>query len=178
MGAYDGADGADWQYGAGRHGCGGSVAGELADRFGRKHMFMATLVLYSGATGLCSLAWNFESLLCFRFLVGFGLGGQLPVAVTLVTEFSPPAVRGKFIVLLESFWGIGWLAAAFGSYLVIPHFGWQSAFLIGALPALYVFYCFHWIPESVRYLLRRDGKKRHYCVPGRTKLWDYSGCWR
>lgn len=148
---------------------GAVFAGELADRFGRKHMFMATLVLYSGATGLCSLAWNFESLLCFRFLVGFGLGGQLPVAVTLVTEFSPPAVRGKFIVLLESFWGIGWLAAALISYLVIPHFGWQSAFLIGALPALYVFYIFHWIPESVRYLLRKGRSKEAAAIVRRVE---------
>jgi MFS transporter, putative metabolite:H+ symporter len=134
---------------------GAVFAGELADRFGRKHMFMATLVLYSVATGLCGIAWSFESLLFFRFFVGFGLGGQLPVAVTLVTEFSPTAVRGKFIVLLESFWGVGWLVAALVSYLVIPHFGWKFAFILGAVPALYVFYIFHWIPESVRYLLNK-----------------------
>ena len=134
---------------------GAVLAGELADRFGRKRMFMATLVLYSAATGLCSIAWNFDSLLAFRFLVGFGLGGQLPVAVTLVTEYAPPQVRGRFIVLLESFWGVGWLLAALISYLVIPAFGWHAAFILGAAPALYVFHIFHWIPESVRYLLNQ-----------------------
>ena len=134
---------------------GAIFAGELADRFGRKRMFMATLVLYSVATGLCSVAWSFSSLLVFRFLVGFGLGGQLPVAVTLVTEYAPPAVRGRFIVLLESFWGVGWLLAALISYFVIPAFGWHAAFLLGALPALYVFHIFRWIPESVRYLLNK-----------------------
>ena len=138
---------------------GAMLAGELADRFGRKRMFMATLVLYSIATGLCSIAWNFQALLVFRFLVGFGLGGQLPVAVTLVTEYAPPAVRGRFIVLLESFWGLGWLAAALISYLVIPRFGWHAAFILGAVPALYVFYIFHWIPESVRYLLTKGEEK-------------------
>jgi MFS transporter, putative metabolite:H+ symporter len=138
---------------------GAVLAGELADRFGRKRMFMATLVLYSVATGLCSIAWSFSSLLFFRFLVGFGLGGQLPVAVTLVTEYAPPAVRGRFIVLLESFWGVGWLLAALIAYMVIPRFGWHAAFILGALPALYVFYIFHWIPESVRYLLNK-GKLR------------------
>ena len=137
---------------------GAMLAGELADRFGRKRMFMATLVLYSAATGLCSIAWSFHSLLFFRFLVGFGLGGQLPVAVTLVTEYAPPAVRGRFIVLLESFWGVGWLLAALISYLVIPVFGWHAAFILGAVPALYVFYIFHWIPESVRYLLTKGRK--------------------
>jgi len=134
---------------------GAVLAGELADRFGRKKMFMATLLLYSVATGLCSIAWSFESLLVFRFLVGFGLGGQLPVAVTLVTEFAPAHLRGRFIVLLESFWGLGWLAAALISYLVIPRFGWHVAFILGALPALYVFYIFHMVPESVRYLINK-----------------------
>lgn len=138
---------------------GAVLAGELADRFGRKRLFMATLVLYSAATGLCSIAWSFESLLVFRFLVGFGLGGQLPAAVTLVTEYAPPAVRGRFIVLLESFWGVGWLLAALISYLVIPAFGWHAAFILGAAPALYVFHIFHWVPESVRYLLSRGQKE-------------------
>lgn len=134
---------------------GAVLAGALADRFGRKRMFMATLALYSLATGLCGLAWSFESLLLFRFLVGFGLGGQLPVAVTLVTEYAPPAMRGRFIVLLESFWGVGWLLAALISYFVIPRFGWQAAFLLGALPALYVYHIFQRVPESVRYLLQQ-----------------------
>ena len=138
---------------------GAVLAGELADRFGRKKMFMATLLLYSVATGLCSIAWSFESLLVFRFLVGFGLGGQLPVAVTLVTEFAPAHLRGRFIVLLESFWGLGWLAAALISYLVIPRFGWHVAFILGALPALYVFYIFHMVPESVRYLTQTSHTK-------------------
>ncbi|WP_312524493.1 MFS transporter [Anaerospora sp.] len=131
---------------------GAVVAGTAADRFGRKAVFSVTLLIYSVATGLCGLAWNYESLLVFRFFVGFGLGGELPVAATLMTEYSPPAVRGRFMVLLESFWGVGWLVAALLSYLFIPHYGWQAAFFIGALPALYVFVIRLAIPESVRYL--------------------------
>ena len=100
---------------------GAVLAGSIADRFGRKKVFAATLVIYSVATGFCGLAWSFESLLVFRFLVGFGLGGQLPVAVTLVTEYAPPAERGRFIVLLESFWGVGWLLAAIIAYLIISN---------------------------------------------------------
>ncbi len=131
---------------------GAVVAGTAADRFGRKAVFSVTLLIYSVATGLCGLAWNYESLLVFRFFVGFGLGGELPVAATLMTEYSPPAVRGRFMVLLESFWGVGWLVAALLSYLFIPYYGWQAAFFIGALPALYVFVIRLAIPESVRYL--------------------------
>lgn len=131
---------------------GAVIAGTAADRFGRKAVFSVTLLIYSVATGLCGLAWNYESLLVFRFFVGFGLGGELPVAATLMTEYSPPAVRGRFMVLLESFWGVGWLVAALLSYLFIPYYGWQAAFFIGALPALYVFVIRLAIPESVRYL--------------------------
>ena len=134
---------------------GAITAGFAADRFGRKAVFAVTLLIYSLATGLCGLAWNLESLLVFRFFVGFGLGGELPVAVTLMTEYAPPASRGRFIVLLESFWGLGWLAAALIGYWFIPQYGWQSAFFIGALPALYVLYIRMAIPESVRYLVNR-----------------------
>lgn len=131
---------------------GAILSGTLADLLGRKKVFGATLVIYSIATGLCGLSWNYESLLVFRFLVGFGLGGQLPVAVTLVSEFSPAKHRGKFLVLLESFWAFGWLLAALISYIIIPRYGWQTAFYIGAIPALYVFYLWKSIPESPRYL--------------------------
>ncbi|BBB90026.1 MAG TPA: MFS transporter [Methylomusa anaerophila] len=132
---------------------GAVLAGTAADKFGRKTVFAVTLLIYSVATGLCGLAWNYQSLLVFRFLVGFGLGGELPVAATLMAEYSPPARRGRFVVLLESFWGLGWLAAALISYLIIPYYGWQMAFFIGAVPALYVFFIRLAVPESVRYLL-------------------------
>ncbi|KPN73302.1 MULTISPECIES: MFS transporter [Neisseria] len=134
---------------------GAVLSGRMADRIGRKNVFVATMVLYSIATGLCAFAWNLESLLFFRFWVGFGLGGQLPVAVSLVSEYAPPKVRGRFIVLLESFWGLGWLAAALVSYFFIPQYGWQSAFLIGALPVFYAFFVWKHLPESVPYLISK-----------------------
>jgi len=113
------------------------------------------MVLYSIATGLCALSPSLPVLLFCRFWVGFGLGGQLPVAVSLVSEFAPPAVRGRLIVLLESFWGLGWLAAALASWGFIPHFGWHSAFWIGALPIFYALWVWKKLPESVPYLLAR-----------------------
>ena len=132
---------------------GAVLAGTVADRLGRKRVFAATVILYSVATGLCAVAWNYESLLVFRFFVGFGLGGELPVAATLMSEYAPSHLRGRFIVLLESFWGVGWIVAALISYILIPQLGWKVAFLIGALPALYVFVIRLHTPESVRYLI-------------------------
>ena len=134
---------------------GAVIAGSIADKIGRKAVFSLTLLLYSIATGLCALSWNFESLLVFRFFVGFGLGGELPVAATLVSEYAPTKVRGRFIVLLESFWGVGWIVAACIAYWFIPLYGWHWAFIIGAMPALYVFVIRIGMPESVRYLLSK-----------------------
>ena len=134
---------------------GAVLSGSLADRIGRKGVFAATMLLYSVATGLCALSWDLASLLFFRFWVGFGLGGQLPVAVSLVSEYAPPQVRGRFIVLLESFWGLGWLVAALASYFFIPQYGWHSAFLIGALPVFYVLIVWKLLPESVPYLINK-----------------------
>ncbi|MCX7779675.1 MAG: MFS transporter [Negativicutes bacterium] len=134
---------------------GAILSGTIADKFGRKRVFAGTLVIYSIATGLCGIAWNYESLLFFRFLVGFGVGGQLPVAVTLMSEYAPARQRGMMIVLLESAWAIGWLAAAVISYLIIPKYGWQVAFFIGALPALAVFWLWQVVPESAMYLVNK-----------------------
>lgn len=134
---------------------GAVLAGTFAEKLGRKKVFAITLVLYGLSTGLCGLSWNYESLLFFRFLVGFGLGGQLPVAVTLMTEYSPSHKRGLFIVLLESFWALGWLAAAVIAYVLIPRYGWPIAFFIGAIPAVYVFIVWRHVPESVRYLVQK-----------------------
>ncbi len=135
---------------------GAVIAGTVADKFGRKNVFAATVILYSVSTGLCAVAWNYESLLFFRFLVGFGLGGELPVAATLMSEYAPAKLRGRFIVLLESFWGVGWLVSACISYLLIPEFGWKIAFWIGAMPAIYVFMIRLHMPESIRYLISRN----------------------
>ena len=134
---------------------GAVFSGGLADRIGRRTVFAITLVIYSIATALCAFAPNLMWLLIFRFIVGLGLGGQLPVAATLVSEYIPAHVRGRFIVLLESFWGLGWLVAALVSYFVIPSYGWHIAFLIGGLPALYVFMILKKVPESVPYLINR-----------------------
>jgi MFS transporter, putative metabolite:H+ symporter len=133
---------------------GALLSGTIADRIGRKYLFQATLLLFSVATGLCGLAVGFASLLFLRFLVGFGLGGELPVASTLVTEFAPAKQRGRLLVILESFWAFGWTAAAVISFLIIPNFenGWKVAFFFGFLPAFYVFYLRRSIPESPRYL--------------------------
>lgn len=132
---------------------GAAVSGTLADRFGRKPMFQWTVLIFSFATGLSGLAWSYASLLGARFLTGFGLGGELPIASTLVSEFSPAKARGRLLVILESFWAYGWILAALIAYFIIPQYGWRVAFLLGTIPAFYVFILRRSLPESPRFLM-------------------------
>ncbi|MGC4377214.1 MFS transporter [Fictibacillus sp. Mic-4] len=130
---------------------GALLFGMLADRMGRKAVFMFTLVLFSVGSGLSAFAPTLTIFLILRFLIGMGLGGELPVASTLVSESVPVNERGKTVVLLESFWAGGWLLAALISYFVIPKFGWQTALIITALPAFYVLYLRRNLPDSPRF---------------------------
>ncbi|MCW3494475.1 MFS transporter [Microbacterium sp. SSM24] len=136
---------------------GASVGGLLADRFGRRSVFAITLLVYGLATGASALVGGLAALLVLRFLVGLGLGAELPVASTYVSEFAPARMRGRLIVFLEAFWAIGWTAAALIGYFVIPasEAGWRWAFALGAIPAAYALFVRWGLPESARWLERR-----------------------
>src|SRR5690606_23958179 len=96
-------------------------------------------------------------LLVLRFFVGLGLGAELPVASTYVSEFAPARIRGRVIVILEAFWAVGWTAAALIGYFVVPvsESGWRWAFAIGAVPAVYALIVRWGLPESARWLATR-----------------------
>ncbi|GAA3946272.1 MFS transporter [Microbacterium soli] len=136
---------------------GAGVGGLLADRLGRRQVFALTLLVYGIATGASALVGGVAMLLVFRFFVGLGLGAELPVASTYVSEFAPAAIRGRLIVILEAFWAIGWTAAAVIGYLVVPvsDVGWRWAFALGAVPAVYAIIVRWGLPESPRWLASR-----------------------
>ncbi|WP_088549731.1 MFS transporter [Paenibacillus aquistagni] len=127
---------------------GAAVAGSLADRYGRRDVLVLTLLIFSVASGLSALVTSFAVLCILRFIAGFGLGGELPVASTLVSESVPAKERGRAVVLLESFWAVGWIVAALVAYFIIPDYGWRIAFLISAVPALFALYLRKAIPDS------------------------------
>lgn len=135
---------------------GASVGGLLADRIGRRQVFALTLLVYGLATGASALAWSVASLMALRFLVGVGLGAELPVASTLVSEFAPARIRGRLVVLLEAFWAVGWILAAVIGWTVVQASddGWRWGLVIGAVPALYAIVVRRGLPESVRFLER------------------------
>ncbi|NQX47641.1 MFS transporter [Paenibacillus tritici] len=130
---------------------GAAAAGILADRFGRKSVLLWTLLIFSVASGLSAFAAGYAVLCVLRFIAGFGLGGELPVASTLVSESMPVQERGRAVVLLESFWALGWILSALIAYFVIPDYGWRIAFAIGAVPALYALYLRKAIDDSPKF---------------------------
>ncbi|HEU5485648.1 MAG TPA: MFS transporter, partial [Microlunatus sp.] len=136
---------------------GASLGGLLADRIGRRQVFALTLLVYGLATGASALVTGVGLLLVLRFVVGLGLGAELPVASTLVSEYAPARIRGRVVVALEAFWALGWLLAAVIGYLVVPASaaGWRWAFALGMVPAAYAVVVRWGLPESVRFLERR-----------------------
>ncbi len=144
--------------------------GILADRIGRKNVFMITLVLFSVASGLSALTTGLGAFLVLRFLVGAGLGGELPVASTLVSESVEAHERGKMVVLLESFWAAGWLLAALIAYFIIPDYGWRIALILTALPAFYAIYLRRNLPDSPVYV--QSGEPKQSIVEKIKLVWS------
>lgn len=152
---------------------GASLGGLLADRIGRRQVFALTLLVYGLATGASALVTGLGLLLVLRFLVGLGLGAELPVASTLVSEYAPARIRGRVVVALEAFWALGWLLAALIGYLVIPASanGWRWAFALGMVPAAYAIVVRWGLPESVRFLER---KGRHVEAEAAVRRFEVS----
>ncbi|MEX3631967.1 MFS transporter [Rothia sp. LK2492] len=140
---------------------GATFGGKLSDKYGRRHIFAITLLVYGVATGLSALALTFTTLLVLRFIVGLGLGAELPVASTYISEFSPRRVRGRMVVILEAFWALGWIAAALiGTFVVgSSENGWRFALAFGCIPAAYAAVVRLGLPESVRYLVSRGRRE-------------------
>ena len=139
---------------------GASLGGLLADRIGRRSVFALTLLVYGLATGASALAMGVGTLIALRFVVGLGLGAELPVASTLMSEFAPARIRGRIIVWLEAFWAGGWiLAAVIGTFVATSGpTGWRWALALGMVPAAYSIVIRLGMPESVRFL---ETKGRH-----------------
>lgn len=134
---------------------GAALGGALADRYGRKTMITYSLALFGCANIAMALSWNLPMLLVSRLVIGLGLGAELPVASTLVSEYAPRKLRGRLTVLLESFWAVGWIIAALIGAIIIPatgDWGWRIALCFGAIPVVYAVILRMHIPESVRFL--------------------------
>ncbi len=120
---------------------GGVIAGVLTDYVGRRRMLMLSILWYAVFTGLSALSPDYWSLLVFRFLTGLGLGAECGPGSTIVSEFWPPASRGRAGRVLHSALGVGYFLAS-AIWLVVNPFGssWRYMFLIGIAPAFLLLY--------------------------------------
>jgi MFS family permease len=124
---------------------GGMFFGWLADKVGRTHALMLSMLIYSVFTACCGLAHTILQLGVFRFLLGLGIGGEWAAGGALVAETWPDQHRGKAIGIAQASWAVGYALGAAITALVLPHFGWRAVFFVGVFPALVTL----WIRKSV-----------------------------
>jgi putative MFS transporter len=131
----------------------GSLAtGFLGDRFGRRFTYQTNLMVFGIASLGAALAPNMMVLIAFRFVMGLGLGAENVVGYSTLTEFAPPASRGKMQGLMAVFVVSGLPVAGLIGLFLIPAMGWRAMFVLGGIGAIGVWYARKSLPESPRWL--------------------------
>jgi putative MFS transporter len=158
--------GSTWAITAGSLGMlvGALVSGRLADRYGRVRVITASLLLYALASLALAASPSFELFLLLRFVQGTGIGGEVPVAATYIGEIANARTRGRFVLLYETVFPLGLLAASLSAIWVVPLLGWRWMFLIGALPLPAIYLIRRYVPESPRWLASRGHTARALAV--------------
>ena len=132
---------------------GALIFGPLADRVGRKKIIIFSTLAFGVGTLATAFVSDVNTLLAIRFLTGLGLGGAMPNAVAMTSEFSPHRRRATMVMIMFCGFSVG---AALGGLLaaaMIPQFGWRSVFVVGGLaPLALVPSLTLRLPESVRFL--------------------------
>ncbi|WP_371579968.1 MFS transporter [Streptomyces sp. NBC_01314] len=133
--------------------------GHMTDRFGRKKLFMVTLVVYLAATALTAVSFSTWWFFLFRFLTGFGIGGEYAAINSAIDELIPSKYRGRVDIVIN---GSFWLGAIGGSLLSIvalntdifpANVGWRLTFALGVVLGLVILLVRRNVPESPRWLL-------------------------
>jgi MFS family permease len=138
---------------------GAYLFGYLADRFGRRRLFLLTLLLYGLFTFLTAFAWGYGSFMVLRLLTAVGVGAEYAAINAAISEFIPARHRGKANATVMNFWSLGAISAALVTLCLLnnlpPDVGWRAAFGFGAVIALVTGLVRRYIPESPRWLLAR-----------------------
>src|SRR3984885_12715773 len=130
--------------------------GPLADIFGRKWFMIIAMIVFAIFSYLTSQSASLDELLRCRFFAGLGLGGVTPAFPAMGAELAPKRLRDVFVTVLFASFPGGGLIGSLTSAWVIPAFGWQSVFYIGAVaPLVIATILIIWLPESIRFLLAR-----------------------
>ena len=134
---------------------GALLIGGLAERFGRIRSATASIAILAVMTLACAIAGSFPALIACRFVQGIGIGGEMPVAATYISELSRAHGRGRFFLLYELIFPVGLMAAGQLGAWIVPAFGWQSIFLVGSIPCLIIAVLVARLPESPRWLISK-----------------------
>ena len=128
------------------------LAGMLGDHYGRSFSYQVNLLMFGVASLLGSVAPSMTWLIVARFFMGIGLGAEIVVGYSTISEFVPPQKRGKWGSALSAITNSALFMSALLGYLIIPHFGWRWMFVIVGVGALIVWYLRKRMPESPRWL--------------------------
>jgi MFS transporter, putative metabolite:H+ symporter len=131
---------------------GAFFAGWCGDRFGRRFTFQFNLLLFGAMSVAAAFAPSMNWLIVLRFVMGIGLGAEIVVGYATISEFVPPATRGKWNAVLFFLSTAALPVSTAASYLIIPHFGWRAMFGLSGLGALAVWVLRKKLPESPRWL--------------------------
>ncbi|AJW47265.1 MFS transporter [Ralstonia mannitolilytica] len=134
---------------------GGWVAGILSDRIGRVRALQITILWFAVFTFLCGLAQNYGQLLIARTLMGFGFGGEWTAGAVLIGEAIRAQDRGKAVGMVQAGWALGWGASAllyaWLFSVMPPETAWRALFLVGIVPAVFVFFLRRLVKEPQVY---------------------------
>lgn len=135
------------------------LCGPLADKFGRRILIIAGTLFFGVCTLATAMAGSLTSLIFLRFVAGLGLGGVLPNAIALTSEFCPQRRHGTMVMVMNSGFPLGSALGGFVAAPMIPAYGWRSVFIFGGiLPLVLVPLLGFWLPESIRYLVLQGNK--------------------
>ncbi|WP_235700337.1 MFS transporter [Companilactobacillus paralimentarius] len=127
---------------------GAILFGYLADKFGKKNIIVITLLIFSVSNLVLALTTNVEQFMFVRFITGIGLGGELPVATTIIADSFSGHRRSKMLILVDSFWAIGWILASLLAFLFMPLYGWRFTVIATSIMALYTLVIRRHLPEQ------------------------------
>src|SRR5215475_3013952 len=131
---------------------GALVTGFIGDRYGRRLTYQVNLVIFGLASLAAAAAPDMTALNWLRFVMGLGLGAEIVVGYSTLTEFVPPQSRGRWLAFMSFLVVCGLPITALLGYLIIPTYGWRPMFVIAGIGALVVWYLRKAMPESPRWL--------------------------
>ncbi len=131
---------------------GAFLTGFVGDRFGRRFSYQINLAVFGIASLLAAAAPNMGVLILIRFFMGLGLGAEAVVGYSIIAEFAPPAVRGRWAGFIATIVTAGLPISALLAFVLVPTFGWRSMFILAGIGALIVWRLRQGLPESPRWL--------------------------